>query len=48
MRPEATKLLAQIRRATGADQVKVLEWLAKKFPSKSEAIVVARKNAKKP
>jgi hypothetical protein len=48
MRPEATKLLAQIRRATGADQVKVLEWLANKFPIQSEAIVVARKNAKKP
>ena len=32
-RPSATKLLAQIRRATGADQLEVLKWLMKKFPS---------------
>jgi 5-methylcytosine-specific restriction endonuclease McrA len=31
-RPSHEKLLIQIRRATGADQLKVLEWLIKKFP----------------
>jgi len=32
-RPSYEKLLIQIRRATGADQLKVLEWLVKKFPN---------------
>jgi hypothetical protein len=31
-RPSATKLLAQIRRANGADQLAVLDWLVKKYP----------------
>jgi hypothetical protein len=31
-RPSARKLLIQIRRATGADQIEVLEWLQKKYP----------------
>ena len=31
-RPSAEKLLIQVRRATSADQVRVLEWLARKFP----------------
>lgn len=31
-RPSRQKLLIQIRRATGADQLAVLEWLARKFP----------------
>lgn len=31
-RPDAFKLLVQIRRAPGSDQVKVLQWLMKKFP----------------
>ena len=33
-RPSARKLLIQVRRATGADQVAVLEWLQQKFPNK--------------
>ncbi|MFM7460077.1 MAG: HNH endonuclease [Burkholderiales bacterium] len=33
-RPSARKLLIQVRRATGADQVAVLEWLQKKYPSR--------------
>jgi hypothetical protein len=37
-RPSHEKLLIQIRRATGADQLKVLEWLIKKFPKQAEAI----------
>ena len=32
-RPSARKLLIQIRRATGADQIAVLEWLMKKYPT---------------
>ena len=32
-RPSADKLLVQVRRATAADQVKVLRWLAEKFPN---------------
>lgn len=35
-RPEADKLLAQIRRAPGSEQVKVLEWLVRKFPKQAE------------
>ena len=35
-RPSYEKLLAQIRRATGADQLKVLEWLICKFPKQVE------------
>ena len=35
-RPSHEKLLIQIRRATGADQLKVLEWLIKKFPKQSK------------
>lgn len=32
-RPSARKLLIQVRRATGADQIAVLEWLQKKYPA---------------
>lgn len=38
-RPSYEKLLIQVRRATGADQLKVLEWLIKKFPKQSEDIL---------
>ncbi len=31
-RPSARKLLIQIRRATGVDQLEVLKWLLKKYP----------------
>ncbi|MGB7412852.1 MAG: HNH endonuclease signature motif containing protein [Thermosynechococcaceae cyanobacterium] len=31
-RPSALKLLAQVRRATGRDQLEVLQWLMQKFP----------------
>ena len=37
-RPSHEKLLIQIRRATGADQLKVLEWLIKKFPKQTKEI----------
>ncbi|NTZ20461.1 HNH endonuclease [Paenibacillus sp. JMULE4] len=35
-RPMANKLLAQIRRAPGSEQLKVLEWLVRKFPKQAE------------
>jgi hypothetical protein len=31
-RPSALKLLAQVRRASGTDQLEVLKWLAAKYP----------------
>lgn len=34
-RPSLQKLLIQIRRATGADQIAVLRWLVRKFPKQS-------------
>lgn len=37
-RPEFTKLIAQIRRAPGLEQVKVLKWLATKYPTKLDEI----------
>lgn len=42
-RPSHEKLLIQIRRATGADQLKVLEWLIKKFPGQSTDILNSQK-----
>lgn len=38
-RPSHEKLLIQIRRATGADQLKVLEWLVGKFPKQAGEMV---------
>lgn len=38
-RPEAIKLIAQIRRAPGKDQLDVLEWLIKKFPKQSQSFL---------
>ena len=37
-RPSAQKLLIQIRRATSADQLQVLEWLMQKFPLQAKAL----------
>lgn len=34
-RPQADKLLAQIRRAPANEQVKVMEWLIRKFPKQA-------------
>ncbi len=34
-RPASAKLLAQIRRAPGSEQIKVLEWLVNKFPKQA-------------
>lgn len=38
-RPTARKLLIQVRRATGVDQLEVLEWLLTKFPEKGRKIL---------
>ncbi|MDU2065112.1 MAG: HNH endonuclease signature motif containing protein [Sporomusaceae bacterium] len=38
-RPASNKLLAQIRRAPAGEQVKVLEWLVKKFPNQAKEYV---------
>lgn len=35
-RPTALKLLAQIRRANGVEQLEVLKWLQQKFPSQTK------------
>lgn len=34
-RPAAEKLLVQIRRSPNSEQLKVLEWLIKKFPKQA-------------
>ncbi len=34
-RPDTIKLLAQIRRAPGKDQLEILDWLLKKFPKQA-------------
>jgi 5-methylcytosine-specific restriction endonuclease McrA len=34
-RPSSRKLLAQVRRATGTDQIEVLKWLIRKFPTQA-------------
>ncbi len=38
-RPDARRLLAQVRRAAGSDQVSVLEWLVGKYPSRTREIL---------
>lgn len=38
-RPSASKLLAQMRRAPLSDQLTVLEWLVRKFPSQAEKLI---------
>lgn len=38
-RPQADKLLVQIRRAPGSEQLKVLQWLIRKFPTQAKGMV---------
>lgn len=38
-RPQAIKLLAQIRRAPTTDQLDVLKWIVEKFPNQAEKIL---------
>ena len=37
-RPDAIKLIAQVRRAPAKDQLDVLDWLVKKFPDRKPSI----------
>jgi hypothetical protein len=41
-RPSLQKLLIQVRRATGADQVEVLRWLVRKFPKQALGILTEK------
>lgn len=41
-RPSLQKLIIQIRRATGADQVSVLAWLIEKFPAQAAKLYAER------
>lgn len=38
-RPSLQKLLIQVRRATGSDQVEVLRWLIRKFPKQGQELL---------
>ena len=38
-RPSAQKLLIQVRRAKGGDQVELLKWLIQKFPKQAEELL---------
>ena len=38
-RPSSAKLLAQVRRATGKDQLELLKWLINKFPKQAAEII---------
>lgn len=39
-RPPSDRLLMQLRRATGADQVRVLTWLIQKFPRQAKQLLL--------
>lgn len=41
-RPEAIKLVAQVRRAPSKDQLDLLEWLLKKFPKQAESLLTKK------
>ncbi len=40
-RPSAQKLLIQVRRAKGGDQVELLKWLIQKFPKQAQELLEA-------
>jgi hypothetical protein len=40
-RPSSSKLLTQLRRATGTDQVEILKWLIRKFPLQAQGFLKA-------
>ena len=42
-RPSHEKLLIQVRRAAGADQLKALEWLMRKYPKQSIEFIYKKK-----
>ncbi|HTE29278.1 MAG TPA: HNH endonuclease signature motif containing protein, partial [Chryseolinea sp.] len=45
-RPDAIKLLAQIRRAPAGDQLDVLKWIITKFPKQAQGVIDRIKNQK--
>lgn len=38
-RPQAIKLIAQVRRAPTSDQLDILKWLIDKFPRQGEGLI---------
>ncbi|MFN8514155.1 MAG: HNH endonuclease [Thermomicrobiales bacterium] len=46
-RPPSERLLMQLRRAAGADQIKVLEWLVRKYPRQTERFLSAQRAEEK-
>lgn len=38
-KPDSVRLLAQLRRAPGTDQVQVLEWLIQKYPERTRRLL---------
>jgi hypothetical protein len=42
-RPQAIKLLAQVRRAPTSDQLDVLKWIVEKFPKQTEKLLKKKK-----
>ncbi len=45
-RPKADKLLIQLRRAPGNDQLEVLKWLISKFPKQAIALTKSPRKTK--
>lgn len=41
-RPQAIKLLAQVRRAPSSDQLDVLKWMVKKFPNQAKLFLASQ------
>lgn len=42
-RPQAIKLIAQVRRAPTSDQLDILKWVIDKFPKQAEALIKKQK-----
>ena len=42
-RPQAIKLLAQIRRAPSSDQLDILKWIIEKFPDQTKELLKSKK-----
>jgi len=43
-RPQAIKLLAQVRRAPTSDQLDILKWIINKFPKQTKKILLINRN----
>ncbi|MEO7924308.1 MAG: HNH endonuclease [Chitinophagaceae bacterium] len=44
-RPQAIKLIAQVRRAPTSDQLDILKWVIDKFPKQAEGLIKRQKNS---